>query len=204
MHYTGSNFRPVTRKEGVEMNRKDLPGRKLLMSVAIALIGLGVLLLISPAAVGGAVVRLVALVLIVTGIVQLVQGLRGGSTLHKLISTLLGVVVAGLGVLVWLNPELGSGFLTALLMIFFVVQGIWKLSTAIRYRHLRGWAWLLFSGSVSLLFVYFLWAQWPLAGAWAIGVLVGLDLLFTGVSLLVIAAAMRKIRSSGYVETISL
>jgi uncharacterized membrane protein HdeD (DUF308 family) len=117
---------------------------------------------------------------------------------------LLGLIVAGVGVLVWFNPELGSGFLTALLMIFFIVQGLWKLSMAIRFRQIRGWAWLLLSGMVSLVFVYFLWAQWPLAGAWAIGVLVGLDLLVTGFSMIVIAAAMGKVKTSAYVDTINL
>lgn len=186
------------------MNRKALPGSKALMVIGIILIIFGVLLLVSPAAVGGAVVRLVALVLVITGIVQLIQGLRGGTVSHTVISTILGLVVAGVGVMVWFNPELGSGFLTALLMIFFVVHGLWKLSTAIRYRKAAGWAWLLFSGLVSLVFVYLLWKQWPLSGAWAIGVLVGLDLVLTGIAMIILAVSMRKVRSSGYVDTISL
>jgi uncharacterized membrane protein HdeD (DUF308 family) len=185
------------------MNAKALPGKTLMM-MGIALVVFGVLLLVSPAAVGGAVVRLVALVLVITGVVQLVQGFRGGKASHTVISTVLGVTVAGVGVLVWLNPELGSGFLTALLMIFFVVHGLWKLSTAIRYRNVANWAWLLLSGLVSLIFVYLLWKQWPLSGAWAIGVLVGLDLLLTGLAMIILAASMRKVRSSGYVDTISL
>jgi uncharacterized membrane protein HdeD (DUF308 family) len=186
------------------MDRKTLPGSKILMAMGIALTVFGVLLLISPAAAGGLVVRLVALVLVLTGIVQLIQGLRGGSASRSVISGILGLLVAGVGVLVWLNPELGSGFLTALLMIFFVVHGLWKLSTAIRYRKARGWAWLLLSGLTSLVFVYLLWKQWPLAGAWAIGVLVGLDLLLTGLAMIVLAVSMRKVRSTGYVDTISL
>jgi len=174
------------------------------MLMGIALLVFGMLVLISPVAVGGAVVRLVALVLIITGVVQLVQGFRGGGASHTVISTVLGITVAGVGVLVWLNPELGSGFLTALLMIFFVVHGLWKLSTAIRYRNFAGWVWLLLSGLVSLVFVYLLWKQWPLSGAWAIGALVGIDLLLTGLAMIALAAAMRRVRSSGDFDTISL
>jgi uncharacterized membrane protein HdeD (DUF308 family) len=132
---------------------------------------------LSPVAVGNAVVKLVALVLVVTGLVQLVQALRAASATQRAVSGVLGAIVAGVGVLVWFNPEVGSGFLTALLMIFFVVNGLWKISSALRFRPAAGWAWLLLAGFISLVFVYLLWSQWPLAGAWAIGVLVGLDLL---------------------------
>jgi uncharacterized membrane protein HdeD (DUF308 family) len=176
----------------------------MLMMVGIALVLLGALLLVSPVAFIGAVVRLVALVLIVTGVAQLIQGFRGGQVAHTLVSAILGLIVAGVGVLVWLNPEAGSALLTTLLMIFFLVHGLYKLSSAIRYRNLRGWFWMLLSGLLSLVFVYLLWKQWPLSGAWAIGVLVGLDLLVTGFCMIILAGAARRARSSGRYDTISL
>ena len=186
------------------MSGKSLPGRKMLMLTGIALLVFGVLLLVSPAAVGGAVVKLVALVLVITGVAQLFQAFRAGGAADTAVADILGLVVAGLGVMVWLNPDLGSGFLTALLMIFFVVHGLWKVTAAIHYRRVKGWLWLLLTGVLSLVFVYLLWKQWPLSGAWAIGVLVGLDLLLTGIAMILLAAAMRRVRSSGYVDTISL
>jgi len=177
-------------------------GGNTLMLAGIVLVLLSLLVLLSPAATGGAVVLVVAAVLAITGIAQAIQGLRGGR--GGLPSALLGAVVAVLGILVWLNPAIGSGFLTLLLMAFFVTNGFWKVATAWRYRGARGWGWLLLSGLVSLLFVYLLWKQWPLSGAWAIGVLVGIDLLLTGVSMIVLAAALRRVRSSAYVDTINL
>lgn len=57
---------------------------------------------------------------------------------------------------------------------------------------------------MTLLFVYLLWSQWPLSGAWAIGVLVGLDLLLTGVALILLSRALRKAHSSDYLGTIRL
>lgn len=186
------------------MTSRRLPASKTLLSIGIALAVLGLLLLASPAAIGSAVVKLVAAVLVVTGVVGLLHSLRSGTPAHKTISSVLGASVAGIGVLVWLNPELGSAFLTVLLMIFFVVNGLWKLANALRFRRIRGWGWLLLSGAVSLLFVYLLWNQWPLSGAWAIGVLVGLDLLLTGVVLILLARALRKAHSSDYLGTIQL
>jgi uncharacterized membrane protein HdeD (DUF308 family) len=186
------------------MSKKALPGSGALMATGIVLALLGALLLLSPVAVGNAVVRIVSLVLVLTGLVQLVQALRAATTAQRAFTGVLGAIVAGVGVLVWFNPEVGSGFLTALLMVFFVVNGLWKIGSALRFRPAAGWTWLLLAGLISLLFVYLLWRQWPLAGAWAIGVLVGVDLLLTGLALILLARAIRRVRSPDSLDTINL
>lgn len=185
------------------MVSRSLPKANTLVLIGLVLTVFGILVLLSPAAVGGAVVKVVALVLMVTGLVQLLHSLRSGSPTNTFVSGVLGAVVAGVGILVWFNPEVGSGFLTALLMIFFVVNGLWKIAYSLRLRRFRGWIWLLLSGLLSLVFVYLLWSQWPLSGAWAIGVLVGLDLLLVGIALIVVSRALRKTGSSEYLDTIS-
>ena len=172
------------------------------MATGVILAVLGLLVLVSPVAAGGIVIKLVALVLAITGILQLFSALRTSGHSQRIVSIVLGAVVAGVGVLVWFNTDLGSGLLTALLMIFFVVNGLWKLTSALRYRPAAGWAWLLLSGLVSLLFVYLLWRQWPLAGAWAIGVLVGLDLLLSGIALILLARALRRAGAPDYREAL--
>lgn len=186
------------------MNQKSPPARNLLLATGIILVVLGLLVLVSPVAAGGLVIKLVALVLAITGVVQLLSALRSSGDRQRIIAIVLGAVVAGVGVLVWFNTDLGSGLLTALLMIFFVVNGLWKLNSALRYRPAAGWSWLLLSGLVSLLFVYLLWRQWPLAGAWAIGVLVGLDLLLSGAALILLARALRRDAAPQDRETIDL
>lgn len=186
------------------MSSRPLPGSNILMVTGVAATLFGVLLLLSPAAVGGAVVRFVALALVLVGVVQLLNAMRPASPAHRTVSAVLGAIVTAVGVLVWLYPELGSGFLTALLMIFFAVNAVWKLSTAWRLRPLPGWGWVAGSGLLSLLLAWLLWKQWPLSGAWAIGVLVGIDLLVTGLALIRVARSGRRNRGSDYVGTINL
>lgn len=173
------------------------------MATGIILAVLGLLVLVSPVAAGSVVIKVVALVLAITGILQLLSALRSSGRTQRLVSIVLGAIVAGVGVLVWFNTELASGLLTALLMIFFVVNGLWKLTSALRFRPAAGWAWLLLSGLISLLFVYLLWRQWPLAGAWAIGVLVGLDLLLTGIALILLARALRGAGAPDRLDTLN-
>ena len=179
-------------------------GARTLMLLGIILCLLGLIVLLSPVAAGEAVVLIVAVVLVVTGIAQMVQGWRSGGWSVAPVAIVFGAAVAVVGVMVWLNPAIGSGFLTVLLILFFIANGLWKASTAWRYRGAHGWVWLLLSGLVSLVFVYLLWKQWPLSGAWAVGVLVGIDLVLTGLSMVILAVALRKVRGSGYVDTINL
>jgi uncharacterized membrane protein HdeD (DUF308 family) len=179
-------------------------GSKAMMLMGIILIILAIFLLLSPMAAGEFVIMAVAAVLVLTGIAQVIQAFRSPGSADRIVSALLGAVVIGLGVMVWRNPEIGSGFLMILLMIFFVVNGLWKVTTAWRFRGASGWIWLMLSGLVSLFFVWLLWSQWPVAGAWVIGVFIGIDLLLTGLSMVVLSITARRIRSSGYVDTINL
>ena len=135
-----------------------------------------------------------------TGLAHMIQSLRGDSAVHKAVSVILGAIVAGVGVLVWFNPELGSGFLTALLMIFFVVNGLWKITTSLRFRPLRRWWWLMVSGLISLLLAALLWNQWPLA----VAVFVGVDLLVTGIPMILLALDRRKSGRTDGLDTINL
>jgi uncharacterized membrane protein HdeD (DUF308 family) len=179
-------------------------GHKSLMVTGIVLLVLGVLLLASPITAGGLIIKAVAAVLVLTGVAQLFQATKAPAGAGRIVALALGVVVAGLGVMVWINPEIGSGFLLALLMMFFVVNALWQLTTAWHFRAVSGWIWLLLCGLVSLVFVYLLWSQWPLAGAWVIGVFIGIDLLLTGLALVVLALSARKARSTGRIDTIDL
>lgn len=186
------------------MNRNARMGSSSLMAVGIVLVILAIVLLASPIAAGEFVILAVAAVLTLTGIVQVIQSLRSTAGPQRVVSILLGLVVSALGILVWFNPEIGSGFLMALLIIFFTVNGLWKISAVLRYRGAPGRIWLLLSGLLSLVFVLVLWSQWPVAGAWVIGVLIGIDLLLSGVAMIALAVSARRIRSSGYVDTINL
>ena len=56
---------------------------------------------------------------------------------------------------------------------------------------MRGWGWTLFSGMVDLVLAYLIWRGWPDSAAWAIGLLVGINMFFLGLSLAMTAIAVR-------------
>ena len=82
--------------------------------------------------------------------------------------------------------------LTLVLVVFFILEGIGAILVAIEHRrHLPSWGWVLFSGLVDLLLAFLIWDGWPSSASWAIGLLVGINMLFVGLSLIMTALAAR-------------
>ena len=99
------------------------------------------------------------------------------------------VVYVVAGGLVVAYPITGTLTLTLTLAAFFVVNGVIKVVRALQHRVMKGWGLLLFDGLLSVaLGVMIMWG-WPGTAVWALGLLVGLDLLFGGASMLMIGLA---------------
>jgi len=152
--------------------------------LGILLIVLGVLAVLSPAVAGGAVVSVVGVILIIAGLVQIARALYASGS-EKVLTLILGAIAVLAGIAVVLHPLLGLAFLTLLLAVYFAAEGVWKLVAAFRYRPPAGW--LMASGLLSLVLAWLIWSQWPLSGLWAVGVLVGLNLVATGAAVVTLA-----------------
>ena len=159
-----------------------------LMVFGVALIVLGAVAVLAPVFAGSAVVIIIGIVLLVSGVGQFIHGVKAESWGAKMMPLVLGVITGLCGILVIGHPLLGLEFLTLLLAVFFVVEGFWKIVSSFSYRSAPGWIWVLFSGAVSLLLGLLIWSQWPLSGMWAVGLLVGIDLLLTGISMVALAS----------------
>ena len=99
------------------------------------------------------------------------------------------------------SPATGIITLTLLLIVLFVADGILETILAFKLRPAKGWAWILVSGIVSLIVGALIWAKFPSSALWAIGLLVGVNLMFSGFSFLSLAMAgkapRRRPESSG-------
>jgi uncharacterized membrane protein HdeD (DUF308 family) len=106
-------------------------------------------------------------------------------------------VIGGLtllaGIALLANPLLASGVLTIVLAIYFVVDGVAEIATAVALPPGPGRGWLLFGGAVSILLGIIIWRQFPLSGVWAIGVLLGIKLLFGGMIMVAGGSTVRAV-----------
>jgi uncharacterized membrane protein HdeD (DUF308 family) len=109
----------------------------------------------------------------------------------SLISAVIGIA-AGIVLIRW--PISGSVSLTLVLIAFFVIEGIVTLMYAFEHRaQLSGrWGWMLASGVVDLILAGIIFAGLPETATWALGLLVGINLLFGGTAMIGMALAARS------------
>jgi uncharacterized membrane protein HdeD (DUF308 family) len=123
-----------------------------------------------------------ALILISSGFAKLVYATETrhqGGFLWKLL--LSGLYIAT-GIMLFVNPLTGVVTLTLLLGSFLLTEGVFELILAFRLRPQQNWTWVLGDGIITLLLGAMIWFQWPFNAPWLIGTLVGVSILFTGIS----------------------
>lgn len=106
-----------------------------------------------------------------------------------------GILYAVFGLMVVGNPAVSAVALTLLIAVFLMIGGIFRILTAlaVRFHH---WIWVLLNGVISLLLGVMIWSQWPVSGLWVIGLFIGIDMIFYGWSLIMLAMAVKSIPSS--------
>lgn len=156
--------------------------------VVLILLGLGAILV--PGIATLAIEILVGWLLVASGIFGLISVFQAGSASPGFWWNLLTAILfllAG-GVLLW-NPIAGALTLTIVLAAYMLATGFTKIVMAFNYRSAipQAWGWVLFSAIVDIALGLIIVAGLPGSAIWVIGLLVGINLLFTGVALLVSA-----------------
>jgi len=162
--------------------------------VVLVLLGIGAIG--SPLATGMAIEWIVGVLLAAGGAAQMLYSFRAKSWGAGIVCAIGGVVSLAAGLLVLAHPLFGLAFMTLLLAGYFIVEGLASIVMAFNVRPARGWGVTLFSGVLSFVLGGFIWSHWPLSGAWAVGVLVGINIMFMGFSMIALGALARSVPDS--------
>jgi uncharacterized membrane protein HdeD (DUF308 family) len=163
---------------------------------AILLIAFGFLAIALPFATSWGVVVVIAWLIIFSGGVQFIHAFQSkgiGSIVWKLLVAVLYLIV---GLYFLLNPLLGVAAFTFALAIFFVAEGLVDLVAYFRNRSVTGSGWILFDGVVTLILGLMVWRQWPSSSLWVIGTLVGISMILTGATRLMLSVTARGLEHS--------
>jgi len=161
---------------------------KRMTTFGIIAIILGILAMAAPVLTGLSIALLLGFLVVVGGVVRLVWAFQAGSVGEGILKFALAGLTLVCGLLLVANPLFASGFLTILLSLYFIVDGVSEIAVGLGTK--RGW--FIFAGVVSVLLGILLWAQFPLSGAWALGILLGIKLLFIGLIMIMGGSAARS------------
>ena len=165
----------------------------LFIGMAVVFILLGIVAIIEPGVAGLAVTILVGWLLIFGGGAHLVAAFSGGGAGRVIWQVLIGIVYIVGGFYFLMHPLLGLGTLTLMLAVIIVMAAVFEAIAYFRSRGEGGSGWLLVNALITLLLGGLIWFHWPSSSVWAIGTLVGANLLMTGISRLMLGLAARKL-----------
>jgi len=156
----------------------------------------GILAISLPLASSIGIVILLAWLILFVGISHLIFAFHSHSVGGFLWQVLVALIYGAAAIYMLMNPLLGVLSLTLLLAIFLLVEGILELVLYFRIRRVRHGGWVLFDGIVTLILGILIWAHWPSSAVWVIGTLVGISLIFSGISRFMLSLAVRNISSA--------
>ena len=163
------------------------------MAMAVVFIILGILAIVEPMVAGLAIALLVGWLLMFGGVAHGIAAFAGGGAGRVVWQILLAIVYVIGGIYFVTHPLLGLGTLTLFLAAILLAEAVMEIITYFQTRAEGGSGWQLVNGVVTLLLGGMIWRQWPSSAVWAIGTLIGVNLLMTGLSRLMIASAVRRL-----------
>jgi uncharacterized membrane protein HdeD (DUF308 family) len=164
-----------------------------LIVAAILFIVLGAFAIIEPAVAGLGVALLVGWLLIFGGVSHFMSAFEGGGARRVLFEILAGVVFVVGGYYMVTHPLLALSTLTLVLAAVILAAGVCEIVTYFRLRSEQASGWILFNGIVALILGALIWLHWPSSSVWAIGTLVGVNLLLTGITRLMVGLTGRRL-----------
>ena len=160
----------------------------------VVLLVLGATAVVLPLLATLALTIIIGWLFLVSGVVGLVTTFwmrQAPGFWWSLISAVLGVAV---GFVLLASPLSGAFSLTLVLVVFFIIEGAASIMFALDHkRELTGkWGWMLVSGIVDLVLGAMIFGGLPSTAAWAIGLLVGINMVFGGAALIAMALHARN------------
>jgi len=165
------------------------------IGLSVLMIVAGIVAIALPMAAGIAINLLVAWLLLFSGCTHLVFAWYTRSAGGLLWELLVGALYIFIGVYLLMHPVAGLLSLTLALAIYLFLEAILEFALGFKLRPLPGSGWLLFDGVLTLILAVMIWRAWPSSSEWAIGILVGVSMVFSGTSRLMLSLAARGVTS---------
>jgi len=151
----------------------------------------GILAILMPYLTGESVLLLIGILVMAGGILRLIWAFKAGSLGKGILVFIIGVLTLLAGFWIITEPFIAAGALTIVLSVYFFADGLAEIFAAFSVAEGKGW--LLFDGVVTIILGVLLFMGFPFAGPLAVGVLLGIKLLFAGITMLTLGSAAKRV-----------
>lgn len=159
---------------------------------SVLLIVLGLVALAAPFIAGVVIESIVAWLLIFGGIGHFVLAWHVRGAGSHIWEFLIGLAYIAAGVFLFLHPVAGLVSLTLFLGAYLLIKGIFELIAGFVARGVAGGGWIFVDAVISIILAVFIWLHLPTSAEWVVGTLLGVAILFSGISRLALALAARR------------
>jgi uncharacterized membrane protein HdeD (DUF308 family) len=164
-----------------------------LIALGVLTVIAGCLAIASPLFSGLSIVVFIGFALVIGGVARTIGAFSAGSFGQGTLAFIGGILTFGAGLILAARPGIGLATLTLMLGAYLLMDGISGVVLAFRVRPESGWGGMLFSAVMGVILGFFLLREWPLSGMWAIGTLLGVNLLVSGFSIISVGSAGRSL-----------
>jgi len=165
---------------------------KSVMLFGFLVLVLGIIAVIYPAGFGKISVVVIGVFLVIGALLRLSFAFLSytiGSMLLKYLYALLMLIA---GVWIIMNPEMGLEALTLVMAIYFIIDGITAIAYSFSLMPIGGGIYLIISGIIGIVLGILIFTKWPESSNYAIGIYLGIKLIFDGLALVLTGGAVRK------------
>ncbi|HMQ03169.1 MAG TPA: DUF308 domain-containing protein [Pyrinomonadaceae bacterium] len=161
------------------------------IAVAVIMIILGCIAIAMPYITGMTFSIFFGWLILITGFFHFIDAFTAGGVGGVLWRLLVSIAYLLGGVYLIINPGLALDGLTFAIAFVFVVEGILRIIASIGFWKLPGSGWALFDGIISIALGVMIGYSWPESSVWVLGTIIGVNLLVSGFTRLMVSAAVK-------------
>jgi uncharacterized membrane protein HdeD (DUF308 family) len=190
-----NSYRRFAMGDGIVADVKGIARASIGWSIGLSvlLIFTGLIAICAPMVAGVAVTAVLAWMIVLGGLLHLWMAFHVSGTGAHLWEALVGIAYLATGGYILLHPVAGLVGLTVVLAVYLLLIGLFELALAMKIRPLPGSGLMFLDAILSLALAAMIWWHLPSSAPWAVGTLVGIAILFSGVSRLMLSMAAKKV-----------
>jgi uncharacterized membrane protein HdeD (DUF308 family) len=163
------------------------------IALSILLILAGIFAILIPSVSGLAITLIFGWLMVLSGITHLVFAFKTHTTGGRVWEILIGLIYVVAGFYLIAHPIEALFALTLILACYLFFEAIVEFIQYFQLRPRHGAGWLIVDGIVTLILAIMIWRSWPVSSVWVIGTLVGISMIFSGVSRLMLSLTAKRL-----------